>query len=163
MIWYCGKKGLGYKLMYVTFSPTFRCNLRCIMCSIWRAGECGNNPDFYNELSTDRILSLMDELKKLVTGHLHFTGGEPLLRKDLFEILRHGKELGMTFSINTNGTKISRLIAENFFPNVQLLHNLRQKSKSGVYGKISKDSRYKNDVQRFEEIRLKMLSKQPFF
>jgi len=49
------------------------------------------------------------------------------------------------------------------FPNVQLLHNLRQKSKSGVYGKISKDSRYKNDVPWFEEIRLKVLSKQPFF
>lgn len=112
MMWYCWKKGLGYKLTYVTLSLTFRCNLRCIMCPIWRAGERGNNPDYYNELSTDRLLSLMDELKKLDTGHLHFTGGEPLLRKDLFEILRHGKELGMSFSVNTNGTLISRNIAE---------------------------------------------------
>jgi len=82
------------------------------MCSCWRAGERENNPDYYNELSTDRLLSLMDELKKLGTEHLHITGGEPLLRKDLFEILGHGKELGMNFSMNTNGTLISRNIAE---------------------------------------------------
>ena len=110
---YCWERGLGYKLEAVTFSPTFRCNLRCIMCSVWRAGERVNNPDFYNELSTDRIFSLLDELKKLGTKHLHFTGGEPMLRKDLFEIMIHAKELDLSLSINTNGTLISRRIAEN--------------------------------------------------
>ncbi|MBE9593614.1 MAG: radical SAM protein, partial [Proteobacteria bacterium] len=86
--------------------------LRCIMCSVWRAGERGNNPDFYNELSTDRIFSLLGELKKLGTKRLHFSGGEPLLRKDLFEIMIHAKELDMSLVINTNGTLISRRIAE---------------------------------------------------
>lgn len=82
---------------------TSACNLRCMHCfGDFHAGT-------KDELSTDEILRILDTLQKMGTEGLNITGGEPLLRKDLLEILDYcyGK---FSFSLLTNGT----LIDDNF-------------------------------------------------
>ena len=69
-----------YEPSLVSWNLTRACNLRCPHCYM----EGGTRAA--NELSTAECLSLIDELKDLGTEMLILTGGEPLLRKDLFEI-----------------------------------------------------------------------------
>jgi len=90
---------------------TNRCNLRCVHCYI-RDYKCGagNCP----ELSTNRILSIIDEAS--AAGCLFFliTGGEPLLHKDFLRIYRYARERGMLVSVFTNGTLLDDAHVELF-------------------------------------------------
>ena len=72
-----------YAPSLVSWNLTRACNLRCPHCYM----EGGTKAE--NELSTVECLSLIDELKDLGTEMLILTGGEPLLRKDIFEIARY--------------------------------------------------------------------------
>jgi MoaA/NifB/PqqE/SkfB family radical SAM enzyme len=67
----------------VLFNITFRCNLKCKHCDIWK-DKSGK------ELSTEEIKEIIDKLKNwLEYFRLHFSGGEPLVRKDIFEIIKY--------------------------------------------------------------------------
>lgn len=70
----------------VTFSPTNRCNLKCDYCCVDSKIE---NIDY---LDTDEIKKAIDNIVKLNPRVLTISGGEPMLRKDFFEILAHAKE-----------------------------------------------------------------------
>jgi radical SAM protein with 4Fe4S-binding SPASM domain len=65
-----------------------------------------------NELSTKECLSLIDELKALGTEMLILTGGEPLLRKDIFEIARYASSCGIWVVMGTNGVLLDQRVAE---------------------------------------------------
>lgn len=88
-----------------------RCNLNCKHCYSLSA-----DVDFPGELSTDEIFSVMDDLKAFRVPVLILSGGEPLLRPDIFDISRRAKEMGFYVGLSTNGTLIdeekSRLIAD---------------------------------------------------
>jgi radical SAM protein with 4Fe4S-binding SPASM domain len=80
---------------------TSACNLKCIHC---HAASGEPNPD---DLSTDEAKRFIDDLTEVQDFRtIVFTGGEPLVRKDIFEILRHSKESGFANIIATNGTLI---------------------------------------------------------
>lgn len=81
------------------FSLTNRCNLRCQMCSIAK-----NTGRIDQELSVSKIKEIILQIKGLGIKHIIFSGGEPLLRQDLFEILEFaiGNGIAMT-DIITNG------------------------------------------------------------
>ncbi|MEQ8768706.1 MAG: radical SAM protein [Planctomycetota bacterium] len=81
---------------------TYQCNLRCFMCDSWRRGD--DRPTW----DTAEIRRLIDTLARMGTTGLGFTGGEPLLRKDLDEILRHAVQAGPIVHLNTNGTLLTR-------------------------------------------------------
>ena len=85
----------------VEFEITLACNLRCIHCYC----EAGKRSPF--ELSTNEIKSLMDDLKELGVWAFDIVGGEPLLRKDIYDLLGYAKEIGLRIMINTNGTLIN--------------------------------------------------------
>lgn len=86
-------------IKYVTFEITSRCNMNCRFCfSNWRDGE--------KEMSTDKVKRIISKLKHLGLEAINFTGGDPLLRSDLEEILRYCKELSLTTIISTNGILI---------------------------------------------------------
>ncbi len=88
---------------------TCRCNLHCVMCYT----DCFNRPDkIRDELSTNEILRIIDELADAGCLELCLTGGEPLARPDFFKIYEHAKENGFLVTIFTNGTLITEEVAD---------------------------------------------------
>ncbi|MCX8205267.1 MAG: radical SAM protein [Candidatus Nezhaarchaeota archaeon] len=87
------------------FYVTFRCNLRCLHCNIQQL-------QFKEEISFAGVKDLFHELRSLGVREIRYSGGEPLLRKDLADILKMGKELGFRQYISTNGTLINRRVAK---------------------------------------------------
>jgi len=78
-----------------------RCNLTCKHCYSISA-----DTDFKGELSTEEIFKVMDDLKAFHVPVLILSGGEPLMRPDIFEISKRSKEMGFYTSLSTNGTLI---------------------------------------------------------
>jgi heme d1 biosynthesis radical SAM protein NirJ len=78
-----------------------RCNLNCKHCYSLSA-----DVDFPGELSTGEISDVMADLKAFGVPVLILSGGEPLLRPDIFEISRRAKELGFYVGLSSNGTLI---------------------------------------------------------
>lgn len=88
----------GHLPEQVHISITDRCTLPCRMCDIWRI-----KPG--DELSTLEWKNVFDQVAHWAGPvSVNFAGGEPFLRKDLPELIRHGKDLGFTLTSNTNGT-----------------------------------------------------------
>jgi heme d1 biosynthesis radical SAM protein NirJ len=78
-----------------------RCNLACKHCYSISA-----DIDFKGELSTDEVYTVMDDLKSFGVPVLILSGGEPLLRPDIFEISRRAKAMGFYVGLSSNGTLI---------------------------------------------------------
>ena len=78
-----------------------RCNLTCKHCYSISADK-----DFPGELSTDQVFTVMDDLKQFKVPVLILSGGEPLLRPDIFEISKRAKDMGFYVGLSTNGTLI---------------------------------------------------------
>ncbi|KAA0010320.1 heme d1 biosynthesis radical SAM protein NirJ [Billgrantia pellis] len=78
-----------------------RCNLTCKHCYTVSA-----DVDFQGELSTEEVFTVLDDLKRFRVPALILSGGEPLMRPDIFEISRRAKELGIYTGLSTNGTLI---------------------------------------------------------
>ena len=91
-----------------------RCNLTCKHCYSISADK-----DFPGELSTAEIYGVMDDLKRFRVPVLILSGGEPLLRPDIFDIASRAKGLGFYVGLSSNGTLIDesniRRIAETDF------------------------------------------------
>jgi len=84
-----------------------RCNLKCVHCY-----SHSLNREYTGELSTEEGKSLIEDLARFGSPVLLFSGGEPLLRKDLAVLASLATERGMRAVISTNGTLITRKIAE---------------------------------------------------
>jgi heme d1 biosynthesis radical SAM protein NirJ len=78
-----------------------RCNLTCKHCYSISA-----DIDFKGELDTGEVFAVMDDLKAFGVPVLILSGGEPLLRPDIFEISRRARDLGFYVGLSTNGTLI---------------------------------------------------------
>lgn len=78
-----------------------RCNLTCKHCYSISADR-----DFPGELSTSEVFGVMDDLKAFAVPVLILSGGEPLLRSDIFDISHRAKEMGFYVGLSTNGTLI---------------------------------------------------------
>ncbi|MGL6213055.1 radical SAM protein, partial [Billgrantia desiderata] len=78
-----------------------RCNLTCKHCYTVSA-----DIDFKGELSTDEVFGVLDDLKRFRVPALILSGGEPLMRPDIFEISQRAKQLGIYTGLSTNGTLI---------------------------------------------------------
>lgn len=92
-------KGLVTKRspIYVQFALSKYCNLKCSMC---QAVEARKNE---KELNLAEIKRLSEVLNKLGVGIIILTGGEPLLRRDLVEIVDIFTQKGLEVRIQTNG------------------------------------------------------------
>ena len=78
-----------------------RCNLTCKHCYSISADR-----DFPGELETQEIFAVMDDLHRFGVPVLILSGGEPLLRPDIFEISTRAKRLGFYVGLSTNGTLV---------------------------------------------------------
>lgn len=106
-----------YDLAFKTNSPvsvmielSTLCNLRCEHCYI---------SDYYdNGFSTEQIFRLLDQLREMGIQNVSFTGGEVLVRKDIFEIIEYARKLYMRVFLLSNGT----LLTESIVKRLKELH-----------------------------------------
>lgn len=90
----------------LTWELTYACNLACTHC----LSSSGRRDP--NELSTDEAKSLIDEIARMQIFYINVGGGEPMIRRDFFELIEHAvnQQVGVKFS--TNGTRVDRLAAK---------------------------------------------------
>ncbi|WP_027995495.1 heme d1 biosynthesis radical SAM protein NirJ [Simplicispira psychrophila] len=84
-----------------------RCNLTCKHCYALSADH-----DYEGELSTDEVFGVMDDLKGYRVPVLILSGGEPLMRPDIFEIAERAKAMKFYTGLSTNGTLIDEAMAD---------------------------------------------------
>ena len=82
-----------------------RCNLLCKHCY-----AISGNVDFPGELSFRQVCEVMDDLKQYGVPALILSGGEPLLRPDIFDIARRARDMGFFTALSTNGVLITEVI-----------------------------------------------------
>jgi cyclic pyranopterin phosphate synthase len=94
----------GRELSGVRVSLTDRCNFDCVYCHNEGLGDTrGPMEPQDDELSTDRVVRFLEVAREFGVDAVKFTGGEPMLRQDLEEIIRRTPD-GMEVSMTTNGT-----------------------------------------------------------
>jgi 12,18-didecarboxysiroheme deacetylase len=92
----------------VVWNITRRCNLKCVHCYAQ-----ADDRKFSDELTTDQGRALLDDLAQFGVPVILFSGGEPLVRRDLPELAAYAVEKGMRAVISTNGTLITPKTARN--------------------------------------------------
>ena len=109
---WCGTPGSMDNLRYsaathqkpvVVWNSTQRCNLHCIHCY-----SNSENKIYPNELTTAQAKALINDLADFGAPVLLFSGGEPLLRYDLFEVAQLATQKGIRAVLSTNGTLITK-------------------------------------------------------
>lgn len=86
----------------IAWEITRACNLRCAHCRADAEWQC-----YPNELSTDECMALLEHMTGLGRPIIILTGGEPLVRRDIFDITRRAVSLGFPVVMGTNGTLIT--------------------------------------------------------
>ena len=90
----------------VVWNITRTCNLKCVHCY----NDSGINKPC-NELSTNQAKAVLDDLAQFSVPSVLFSGGEPLMRPDLFDLIGYATGKGMRAVISTNGTLITPDVA----------------------------------------------------
>ena len=91
----------------VVWNCTRRCNLRCVHCYSQSADE-----RYSGQMTAEQGFALLEDLAQFGAPVVLFSGGEPLLRKDLVELAERAVKLGLRAVISTNGTLIDQAKAE---------------------------------------------------
>src|SRR3954451_5309606 len=98
----------------VSWNLTYRCNLACEHCYLDASPGKVKLPAFADrsELSTEQCYRVIDEIAAFAPECVTIlTGGEPLLRRDIVEIVRYGVAKGLWAVVGTNGVKITENLA----------------------------------------------------
>ncbi|WP_336325308.1 GTP 3',8-cyclase MoaA [Halovenus sp. HT40] len=94
----------GRDVTGIRISLTDRCNFDCVYCHNEGLGDTRGPMDPQDdEMTTDEVVRILDVVSEFGVDAVKFTGGEPMLRDDLEEIIRRTPE-GMEVSMTTNGT-----------------------------------------------------------
>ncbi|NCO66983.1 MAG: radical SAM protein [Nitrospirae bacterium] len=93
---------------WIAWEITRRCNLRCVHCRSASELEVKGHPDF----STNEAFRIIDDIVSYTKPVVVLSGGEPLIRKDVFEIAKYGSEKGLRMCLATNGTLVTDEISE---------------------------------------------------
>jgi radical SAM protein with 4Fe4S-binding SPASM domain len=106
------KERKSHKLRYLFWETTRSCNLNCRHCG----SDCGS--PYENELTCDEIKAVFKTIAedyKAKDIMVAVTGGEPLLRKDIFDVMGYASSLGFRWGIVTNGMLVDEEIADKCF------------------------------------------------
>ncbi len=129
-----GKAGAS-NLRLVAWEVTRNCNLSCIHCR-----AAATRGPYRNELDTDASFKLLEQISEVGKPVVILTGGEPLLRPDIFEIARYGTQKGLRMVMAPNGTLITEKIA-------------REMVESGIQRiSVSLDGAAKESHDRFRQV-----------
>ena len=85
------------------WNVTRSCNLRCVHCY-----TDSENKRYRGELTTEQGKALLDDLAQFKVPAVLFSGGEPLVRKDIFELVSYAVDRGLRPTLSTNGTLIDK-------------------------------------------------------
>jgi len=91
----------------IVWNFTNRCNLNCLHCH-----QDSSPTSFHSELTTSQAFKVIDSMSDSGVAILTFSGGEPLLRSDVYDAIRRANENGMLCTIASNGTLITPKVAE---------------------------------------------------
>lgn len=97
----------NYQIRIVAWELTRSCNLNCVHCRA--SSNFATNP---KELDTLKAVEILDQIREAGKPIVILTGGEPLLRKDIFELADYGTKKGLRMVLATNGTLVTPGIAE---------------------------------------------------
>lgn len=100
-------------LKHLFLELTLRCNLFCIHCGS-RCGEFDNPP----ELSLEQYRKILDDIKRdfdISTLQLNITGGEPMLRRDFYDIMEYANSLGYRWGMTSNASLIDDEAAQRLY------------------------------------------------
>lgn len=92
----------------ITITLTARCNLKCIMCDHWKLKN-------QEELSLNEIKALIDQINRWKIKEIELSGGEPFMRKDIWDIIQYASDKNIGMNITTNGTLLSKEKINNIF------------------------------------------------
>ncbi len=95
-----------YRPALLSWNLTRKCNLRCPHCYM----EGGRKAE--KELTTAECLALIDQMRQMGTEMLILTGGEPLLRRDIYDIAQYASNQGIWVVMGTNGVLITDAVAQ---------------------------------------------------
>ena len=90
----------------VVWNCTRRCNLACRHC------YSDSSPGRFPELSSDDAAALIADVAQMGCPALLFSGGEPLVRRDLLDLVAEARSRGLAVTLSTNGTLVTRPVAE---------------------------------------------------
>jgi radical SAM protein with 4Fe4S-binding SPASM domain len=100
-------KSAAQRRPIVVWNLTRTCNLRCVHC--YTDSEAKRYPD---ELTTEQCKGVLEDLAEFKVPAVLFSGGEPLVRKDVYELAAFARERGLHVVLSTNGTLIDREAAQ---------------------------------------------------
>ncbi|MCK5492203.1 MAG: radical SAM protein, partial [Candidatus Omnitrophica bacterium] len=104
------KQIFSKNILFPIIWVTRRCNLRCRMCQQWQT-----SPEILNkELTTQEWNSFIDSAYKMKAAIIIITGGEPLLRPDIFDIIKYIRIYGISVHLCTNGTLLNEDTIKGF-------------------------------------------------
>ncbi|OIP61868.1 MAG: radical SAM/SPASM domain-containing protein [Nitrospirae bacterium CG2_30_53_67] len=92
---------------WIAWETTQRCNLRCVHCRCSSDMEASEG-----DFTTEEAKKFIDDIVEFCSPVLVLSGGEPLLRRDIFEIARYGTDKGLRMCMATNGTLIDDTVCE---------------------------------------------------
>ncbi len=135
---------MPFSLNEVKFEITPSCNQRCAFCFNHNS-FAANGSRSSKSLSTTKAIAVIDNAAESGAKTIRFTGGEPMMRKDLAALLKRAQGSGLRVRLNTNGTlfgrkelgEVAKYADEVFFP----LHSLGQAeetAKTGLQGGFAK-------------------------
>ncbi len=93
---------------WIAWEITRRCNLKCIHCRSSSEIEVKSHPDF----SGEEAFRILDDIADYAKPVIVLSGGEPLLRADVFEIASYGSKKGLRMCLATNGTLVDNSVCE---------------------------------------------------
>lgn len=100
------RNGLPIRPYYASIDVTYRCNLKCVHCSLW------DRPEGEEELTLDEMKDIVLKLKNwLNLPAIDILGGEAFLRPETMKLIRFAIEQGMFIHIVTNGTMLNDRVA----------------------------------------------------
>lgn len=109
---YCFFSGSSFAPFNTTIILTYRCDLRCKTCFYYSENDASSTlsaiKSLGKELSLEEIKNFIDELAQIKVSVLTLRGGEPLIRKDFFEIAEYAISKGMLVDFASNGTLLTR-------------------------------------------------------
>jgi radical SAM protein with 4Fe4S-binding SPASM domain len=93
--------------LVMSWNVTRKCNLKCPHCYINATAR-----ELENELSTEEAKKLIDQILEVSSPLLILSGGEPLLREDIFELISYGSAKGLKMGLGSNGSLIDSGVAK---------------------------------------------------
>ncbi|MEX1017434.1 MAG: radical SAM protein [Phycisphaeraceae bacterium] len=101
------QRDAGVPRPVVVWAVTKACNLRCVHC--YASADASAAP---GELTHDEGRALLDDLRRFDVPGVLFSGGEPLVRPDVLELMAYGQSIGLNCTLSTNGVLIDDAMAD---------------------------------------------------